>query len=42
MFTGSFAWHWHNQWDAEIETGSKFQILEELFHNKLKTLGLWD
>ena len=29
FFDGAFAWHWHNKWDAEVEVGSKFQILEE-------------
>lgn len=30
LFEGCFTWHWHNQWDAEIEEGSKFQILESM------------
>jgi SAM-dependent methyltransferase len=29
LFDGVFAWHWHNKWDAPIEEGSKFAILEK-------------
>lgn len=34
LFEGSFTWHWHNRWDEEVQTGSKFQILEDK-HNKI-------
>ena len=27
LFEGAYAWHWHNKWDATIEEGSKFQVL---------------
>jgi hypothetical protein len=33
LFDGAFTWHWHNQWNSEIEIGSKFQVLEELHNN---------
>jgi len=29
LFDGAFTWHWHNQWDSEVDIGSKFQVLEE-------------
>jgi len=35
LFEGAFAWHWHNKWDAEIEEGSKFSILEHDINNKM-------
>ncbi len=31
----SFAWHWHNKWNAEIERGSKFDILVKRMLKKL-------
>ena len=31
---GAFSWHWHNKWDAEIEEGSKFSILEKIVNSK--------
>jgi hypothetical protein len=40
FYDGAFAWHWHNQWDAEIEPGSKFQLLEAYFDEKLTRTGL--
>jgi len=40
MYDGAFAWHWHNQWDAEIEPGSKFQRLEAMMDDKLARMGL--
>jgi Glycosyltransferase sugar-binding region containing DXD motif len=40
MYDGAFAWHWHNQWDAEIEDGSKFQRLEALMDEKLTRMGV--
>ncbi len=29
LYDGVFSWHWHSQWDAEVEEGSKWQILED-------------
>jgi glycosyl transferase-like sugar-binding protein len=40
LYDGAFAWHWHNQWDAEIEVGSKFQRLEALMDDKLTRMGV--
>jgi len=37
MYEGVFSWHWHNNWNAEIEIGSKWQILEDKFNNEIKT-----
>ena len=34
FINGPFTWHWHNKWDADIEVGSKFQLLEEK-HDKI-------
>ena len=42
LHDGAFAWHWHNQWDAPIEEGSKFQLLEEHIHRRLAERGLFD
>ena len=36
LYKGSFAWHWHNQWDSEIEVGSKFEVLESINETLLK------
>jgi hypothetical protein len=38
LFDGAFTWHWHNQWDAEIEKGSKFEILEGIIEEKFKKI----
>jgi hypothetical protein len=40
LHEGAFAWHWHNQWDAAIEDGSKFQLLEEEIDKRLAARGL--
>jgi hypothetical protein len=32
---GSFVWHWHNQWDAEIEPGCRFELYEKLTEERL-------
>ena len=40
LYEGAFAWHWHNQWDAVIEEGSKFQLLEAHFDRRLAEMGL--
>jgi hypothetical protein len=42
LHEGAFAWHWHNQWDAAIEDGSKFQVFETLIHHRLAMRGLID
>ena len=34
LYDGAFVWHWHNRWDANIEEGSKFQILEKIHYEK--------
>lgn len=40
LFDGCFTWHWHNKWADEIESGSKFDILdrklEDLYDSKFK------
>lgn len=38
LFDGAFTWHWHNRWDAEIQTGSKFWILENNINNKFNNI----
>ena len=38
LYNGAFTWHWHNQWDAVIEQGSKFQMLESIIENKLSAV----
>ena len=40
LYDGAFAWHWHNQWDAPIEEGSKFQILEARIGRLLAAKGM--
>jgi hypothetical protein len=35
FYPGSFAWHWHNKWDATIGPGSKWDLMEKRIHNKL-------
>ena len=40
LYEGAFAWHWHNQWDATIEDGSRFQLLEARIHRRLVELGI--
>jgi hypothetical protein len=39
LYEGAFAWHWHNQWDAEIEPGSKFHRLETIMDERLSRMG---
>ncbi len=40
FYDGAFAWHWHNKWDAAIEEGCKFQLLEAHFDRRLAEMGL--
>ena len=42
LYDGAFAWHWHNQWDAAIEDGSKFQLMEQHIDQRLAARGLFD
>jgi hypothetical protein len=42
LYDGAFAWHWHNQWDARIEPGSRFQLLESRIDRRLAELGIVD
>jgi hypothetical protein len=35
---GSFVWHWHNQWEANIETGSRFDLFEKLTEERLNEI----
>ncbi len=41
-YDGAFAWHWHNQWDARIEDGSRFHLYEARIDRRLVELGLAD
>jgi hypothetical protein len=38
-YEGAFAWHWHNQWDARIEDGSRFHLYETAIDRRLVDLG---
>jgi hypothetical protein len=38
LFDGAYTWHWHNNWDAEIEEGSKFHILEKNISEKFEEM----
>lgn len=40
LYEGAFAWHWHNQWEAAIEPGCKFERLEGIMEEKLRERGL--
>ena len=40
LYEGAFAWHWHNQWDEPIETGSKFQLFEARIEQALVARGM--
>lgn len=40
MYEGSFVWHWHNRWDADIEPGCKFELLEKQIDERLKEMNL--
>lgn len=40
LYDGAFAWHWHNQWEAPIEPGCKFERLERIMEQKLDERGL--
>jgi hypothetical protein len=40
LYDGAFAWHWHNQWDAAIEPGSRFQRYEARVDRRLAELGI--
>lgn len=31
MYEGAFSWHWHNNWDTNVEVGSKWWLLEDKF-----------
>ena len=37
LFAEAFAWHWHNSSnkDRTIEKGSKFNILQNIMHEKI-------
>jgi SAM-dependent methyltransferase len=37
FFPGAFTWHWHNKWDAPIEIGSKFQLLEKKVNDEYES-----
>ncbi|WP_205676555.1 hypothetical protein, partial [Brachyspira sp. G79] len=36
FFTGSYAYHWHNQWNVKPEPNSLFNNFNEEFNNILK------
>lgn len=36
LFEGCFSWHWHNNWEQEIEKDSKFYILDKILEKKIK------
>jgi len=38
LYEGAFTWHWHNQWDAEIHERSKFQYIEQVHEDVIRTL----
>jgi hypothetical protein len=38
LFDGAYTWHWHNRWNHEIDSGSKFYFLESLHNLKLLNL----
>jgi len=38
LFEGAFTWHWHNRWDEQIETGSKFDILSKQQDKEFKLI----
>lgn len=40
FYDGAFAWHWHNRWEAEVEPGSKFQLLEARVDAQLARMGV--
>lgn len=39
-YPGSFVWHWHNRWDAEVKPGCKFERLERRTDTRLRDMGL--
>jgi hypothetical protein len=39
LYSGAFAWHWHNHWDDPIEPGSKFQLFEARIDEMLRDRG---
>jgi hypothetical protein len=39
LYSGAFAWHWHNHWDDRIEDGSKFQLFEAHIEEMLRKRG---
>jgi hypothetical protein len=38
LYDGAFTWHWHNQWDAKIDNGLKFAILEKIIGGKFEAM----
>ena len=38
LYDGAFCWHWHNRWDDPIESGSKFDILDNIIRDKFSNL----
>ena len=40
FFTGCYAYHWHNQWNTEIEKNSLFYRFNEEFNNILKNSNI--
>jgi hypothetical protein len=35
LYNGAFSWHWHNRWNHEIESGSKWELVEKIIEEKL-------
>lgn len=40
MYEGSYIWHWHNRWEEPVQSGCKYERLEQLTDERLKQLGL--
>ena len=39
FFPGAFCFHWHNQWNREIDTSSIFSQIESQLHKSLMLYG---
>jgi hypothetical protein len=37
LYEGAFSWHWHNKWEDTIEEESKFDTINKIMNEKLKS-----
>lgn len=40
LYEGAFTWHWHNRWDDEIQSESKWAYMENNINENLKKMNI--